>query len=116
MPLVQIGSTVLKLTDFNDLPDEVGGKKQRTLSGSLRGDILWVARQWSGTAVITTSTADYMALRALADGKTSRTCTGDAFPGSSTACIVECGQVTYVHKPGAWYYSVALTFKQVQGT
>ncbi len=59
MDFVAIDGTEVRMLDFAEAPDEVGGKMQRTVSGQRRGDVLWRARGWAGTA--------YCALRSESD-------------------------------------------------
>lgn len=111
--MLTIDGTTVRMLDFSALPDEVGGKMQRALSGERRGGTLWRARGWSGTAYCATS-ADEAALRVLADGETPRTCAGDLLPSGGVVCHVEMGQVGFLRKAdGTAYQTPALTFRKV---
>lgn len=104
---------MVRLTEFSRLPDEVGGKRQRTLSGKRRGDTLWVARNWQGRALCFTD-AEADALRTLADDVTPRACAGSGFPAGGVTCHVEAGQDVYerVRDASRWRTPV-LTFREV---
>lgn len=118
MAFVTIAGTTVRMTDFTRLPDETGGKRQRTLSGKRRGDILWTARSWQGRALCLTD-AEADALRVLTDDTTPRLCAGDGFPTGGVTCHVEAGTDAYdrVRNPTAsssvWWRTPALTFREV---
>ena len=108
-----VAGTVVRLTEFTRLPDEIGGKRQRTLSGKRRGDTLWVARNWQGRALCFTD-VEADALRALADDITPRLCAGPAFPTGGVTCHVETGADAYDRvRDASWWRTPLLTFREV---
>jgi hypothetical protein len=86
MSYVVIAGTSIKAARVQQLPDEVGGSMQRTLSGQLRGEAGWRKRAWSVDA-ITLTDAEHAALLALADGFTVRTITGTRIGGTVSAVV-----------------------------
>lgn len=106
-----IAGTTVRLTEFSRLPDETGGKRQRTLSGKRRGDVLWTARNWQGRALCFTD-AEANALRALADDLTSRACTGEGFPAGGVNCHVAVENEPYDRLPATYWRTPLLTFRE----
>lgn len=102
----------MKFLTFNRLEDEVGGKRQRTLSGQRRGDVLWTARVWQGNVYCANDT-EANALRALANDLTARTCAGDLFPSGGVSCHVQCTGEAWERDRNAWYRTLALTMREV---
>lgn len=110
MALPTIGGVSVKFVSFSRLPDEVGGKVQRVVSGTLRGDVLWTARAWQGVAYCAND-AEAMALWALA-GIIPRTCVGDQFPGSP-ACILSIqGDPHERESPTTWRRMLTLSIRE----
>jgi len=110
---VTIAGEAVRFTEFSQLPDEVGGKMQRTLSGHRRGDVLWRARGWQGRALCFTE-IESAALRVLCDDLTPRVCAGPAFPGDyGVTCHVEMGAAPFERFQETWWKSPVLTFREV---
>ena len=107
-----IAGTTVRLTEFARMPDEVGGKRQRTLSGKRRGDTLWIARNWQGRALCFMD-AEADALRVLADDVTPRLCAGPGFPAGGVTCHVESGTDAFDRTSTAWWRTPTLTFREV---
>lgn len=112
MAFAVIAGTTVRMLEFARLPDEVGGKRVRTLSGQRRGDVLWRARIWQGRALCLTD-VEADAIRALADDVTSRLCTGDGFPAGGVLCHVETGTDPFERVQNGWWRSPTLTFREV---
>lgn len=112
MPVSTIAGTAVKFLTFSRGEDETGGKRQRTLSGQRRGDVLWTARVWQGSVYCTDDT-EANALRVLADDLTARTCAGDLFPAGGVSCHVQCTGDTWERTRNGWYRVLSLTMREV---
>jgi hypothetical protein len=112
VPALTLGAYTAKATRFTRLPDERGGGPlQRTVNGQLRGRATWVKRAWSAELVLVDD-ADLAAVLAVLNTDASFTAAGDLI-GSSTSVRVERGPVETVRELGGWYYTMAVTLREV---
>lgn len=95
-----IAGITIKALEFRRLPDEQGGGPRRTVSGALRGDVLWTKKAWAGI-VYAANPTESDTLRAAVGPNTAVTVAGDLFHGVSYSAIVEIGEATAQRIPNA---------------
>lgn len=110
MAFLQVGTVVVRATAFERLADEAGGEARRTLSGSLRGRPLWVARRWRGEVYCDTD-AQANAVRAQASHSAAVSVSGDAI-GTAVMARVEVTNDRYVRDGAGWYHEISLEIRE----
>lgn len=109
-----IAGITVKVVEFRRLPDEHGGGPRRTISGSLRGDVLWTKRAWEATVYATNATeAD--TLRAALGPTTPVNVAGDLFHGATVSCIAEVMSASYQripNNPTGFYLLMDLSIRE----
>jgi hypothetical protein len=112
MPALTFGAVDVKAVRFTRLPDERGaGGLLRTVNGQLRGRANWVKRTWSAELVLVND-SDRNAVLAVLDTDAPFNVSGDLV-GSTISCRVERGNVETVRELGGWYYTLAVTLREV---
>jgi len=106
---LSINSTFYEVTQFSRSTDEKGGEKRRTLSGQLRGDSLWKARNWRATVLCETD-SEAQALWSLSN--TIVTVGGVAF-GTNVQAVIEVTGDDYQHSDaGEHFRMIELDIKE----
>lgn len=114
MPFLVVGAATLRATRFRKTAGETGGTLRRTLSGQLRGDSLWSARNWEAEVVCTDDAAATAVYSAADGGFSDVAVSGDALGESVTARVAVTGD-EYQVVEGGWYRVLSLLIRE-QGT